>query len=148
MNSKKSLIAAIMLMAATGAAHAEPPSSPQATLARILACESIAESSKPAVVEKLIKDIGAQTDERAGKIAWYTLPDPIKVLGYEVTGIVASYGDKPWYIAVIKNVELQSVVQALKLESDKDGEEWVRVEGKRKIIVKGDDEELGLGCYL
>jgi hypothetical protein len=148
-NSKKSLVA-ILMMAAAIMAHAEDKAveSAKATLSKVLACEPITESIRPAEVEKLIESIGAQTDDRAGNLAWYTLPNPVKVLGHDASGIVASYGDKPWYIAVIKNVDFQPFVEALKLQSVNDGEEWSRVVGKRKIVVKGDDEEFGMGCYL
>jgi hypothetical protein len=148
-NSKKFLMA-VMMAAAAVMVHAEDKvvENAKATLSKVLACEPIAESIHPAEVEKLIQSVGAQTDDRAGNLAWYTLPSPVEVLGHDVSGIVASYGDKPWFIAVIKNVDFQSFVDALKLQSEHDGEEWARVVGKRKIVVKGDNDELGMGCYL
>jgi hypothetical protein len=148
MSTKKSLLAAMMLMAATSMTHAASPESPQDTLAKIFACEPIAESIKPAEVEKLILSIGAQTSMRSGVLADYTLPTPLKVLGADASAIFASFGDKPFYIAIIKGGDFQSFIKAQKLQSDKDGEEWIRVVGKRKVIVKGDDEEFGVGCYL
>jgi hypothetical protein len=148
-SSKKILTAAFMMVVAV-ATHAEDKAleNAKSTLSKVLACEAIAESISPAEVEKLIQSVGAQTDERAGNLAWYTLPNPVKVLGHDASGIVASYGDKPWFIAIIKNASFRPFVNALKLQNEKGGEEWARVIGKRKIIVKGNDDELGMGCYL
>ncbi|GHU23910.1 hypothetical protein FACS189488_07450 [Betaproteobacteria bacterium] len=148
MNTKKSLLVAMMLTVATSMAQAANTESPQDTLAKIFACEPIAETLKPAEVEKLIQSVGAQTTMRSGILGDYTLPTPLKFSGLNATGIFASFGEKPFYIAIVKGGDFQSYIKAQKLQSDKDGEEWVRVTGKRKVIVKGDDEEFGVGCYI
>jgi hypothetical protein len=150
----KFLIPALLLMAVFGAAYVAAPLPPQATLAKVLACESIAETIELADVKKLIESLGAQTDERTENIGWYTLPNPIKVLGHDVSVIGIYYnGNELRYVSALKNGEWQTFIQALQLKLVNDGDDdwwWERVEGKRKIFAKEreDNDDLDFGCFL